>query len=256
MVAPRPAGAQNLPMPPVTQDQPSGPPTARRELRTRGAGWPRAIAGRLAAVRATPNMVSVASLVFAAIAAWAFWEAGRFPLRSSDVFFMMGDRIRRWRTHTAWWLVLGAAGIQLRLLCNLLDGLLAIEGGLKTKTGELFNEIPDRIADALILAGAGYALARYGWGPALGWSAAVLAVLTAYIRVLGGSLGLPQDFSGPMAKQHRMFVLTMGALVAAMEIAIRGRMTALAIALVIIVAGSALTAVLRIGRIARLLEAR
>jgi hypothetical protein len=59
-----------------------------------------------------------------------------------------------------------------------------------------------------------------------------------------------------MAKQHRMFVLTMGALVAAMEIAIRGRMTALAIALVVIVAGSALTAALRIARIARLLEAR
>ena len=232
------------------------PPTARRELRTRGAGWPRAIAGRLAAVRATPNMVSMASLVFAAIAAGAFWEAGRFPLRSSDIFLMMGDRIRRWRTHTAWWLVLGAAGIQLRLLCHLLDGLLAIEGGLKTKTGELFNEIPDRVADALILAGAGYALGRFGWGPALGWSAAVLAVFTAYVRVLGGSLGLPQDFRGPMAKQHRMFVLTMGALVGAMEIAVRGRMTAMAIALVIIVAGSALTAALRIARIARLLEAR
>jgi hypothetical protein len=59
-----------------------------------------------------------------------------------------------------------------------------------------------------------------------------------------------------MAKQHRMFVLTMGALVAAMEIAIRGRMTALMIALVIIVAGSALTVALRIVRIAQQLDAR
>jgi len=232
------------------------PPPARRELRTRGAGWPRAIARALASVRVTPNLVSIASLVFAAIAAWAFYRAGRYPLRSDNVFIFMGERVRRWRTYSAWWLVLGAAGIQLRLLCNLLDGLLAIEGGLKTKTGELFNEIPDRLADALILAGAGYALGRAGWGPALGWSAAVLALFTAYIRLLGGSLGLAQDFSGPMAKQHRMFVLTMGALVAAMEIAIRGRMTALWIALVIVVAGSALTAALRITRIARQLEAR
>jgi hypothetical protein len=76
------------------------------------------------------------------------------------------------------------------------------------------------------------------------------------IRMLGGSLGFLQDFSGPMAKQHRMFVLTMGALIAAMEIAIRGRVTALWIALVIIVAGAALTAALRIARIARQLEAR
>lgn len=231
-------------------------PPARRELRTRSAGWPRAIAGRLAALRVSPNMVSVASLVFAAVAAWAFYRVGRYPLRSGNMFIFMGDRVRRWRTYSAWWLVLGAAGIQLRLLCNLLDGLLAVEGGLKTKTGELFNEIPDRLADALILVGAGYALGRAGWGPALGWSAAVLAVLTAYIRVLGGSLGFAQDFSGPMAKQHRMFVLTMGALVAAMEIAIRGRVTALWIALVIIVAGSALTAALRIARIAGQLERR
>jgi len=232
------------------------PPSARRELRTRNASWPHAIARWLASVGMKPNQISIASLVFAAIAAWAFYRAGRYPMRSGDMFIFMGERVRRWRTYSAWMLVLGAAGIQLRLLCNLLDGLLAIEGGLKTKTGELFNEIPDRLADALILAGAGYALGRIGWGPALGWSAAVLAVFTAYIRVLGGSLGLTQEFSGPMAKQHRMFVLTMGALIAAMEIAIRGRVTALWIALVIIVGGAAFTAALRIARIARQLDAR
>jgi hypothetical protein len=41
-----------------------------------------------------------------------------------------------------------------------------------------------------------------------------------------------------------------------MEIAIRGRVTALWIALVVIVAGAALTAALRIARIAQQLEAR
>ena len=240
----------------VSEFEDPTPPPARRELRTRGAGWPRTIAGSLASAGIRPNQVSIASLLFAAIAAWAFWRAGRYPMRAGDMFLFMGERVRRWRTYSAWMLVLGAAAIQLRLLCNMLDGLLAIEGGLRSKTGELFNEIPDRLADALILAGAGYALGRIGWGPALGWSAAVLAVFTAYIRVLGGSLGLTQEFSGPMAKQHRMFVLTMGALIAAMEIAIRGRVTALWIALVIIVGGAAFTAALRIARIARQLDAR
>lgn len=237
-----------------TFEDPS-PLPARRELRSRSAGWPDAIARTLASARITPNQVSIASLVFAAIAGWAFWRAGRYPMRAGDMFIFMGDRVRRWRTYSAWWLVLGAAGVQLRLLCNMLDGLLTIDGGHRSKTGELFKEIPDRIADALILAGAGYALGRTGWGPALGWSAAVLAVLTAYIRMLGGSLGFVQDFSGPMAKQHRMFVLTMGALVAAMEIAIRGRVTALWIAMVIIVGGTAFTAALRIARIAQQVEA-
>ena len=32
-----------------------------------------------------------------------------------------------------------AAGIQLRLLCNLLDGMLAVEAGLKSRTGEIFK---------------------------------------------------------------------------------------------------------------------
>lgn len=229
------------------------PPPAGRELRS--AGWPHALARSLASARITANQVSIASLVFAAIAGWAFWRAGRYPMRAGDIFIFMGDRARRWRTYSAWWLVLGAAGIQLRLLCNMLGGLLAADGGPKTTAGELFKEIPDRIADAMILAGAGYALGRVGWGPALGWSAAVLAVLTAYIRMLGGSLGFAQDFRGPMATQHRMFVLTMGALIAAMEIAIRGRVTALWIAVVIIVAGTALTAALRIARIAQQGEA-
>lgn len=61
---------------------------------------------------------------------------------------------------------------------------------------------------ALILVAAGYA-AGIAW---LGWLAALLAVTTAYVRLLGGSLAVPQDFGGVMAKQHRMAVLT-GALV-------------------------------------------
>jgi phosphatidylglycerophosphate synthase len=104
--------------------------------------------------------------------------------------------------------------IQLRLLCNLLDGMLAVEMGLKTPTGELFNDLPDRIADVVILVGAGYAVRNEPYGLALGWSAAVFALFTAYVRVLGGSLGLTQHFIGPMAKQHRMFTLTLAAIIA------------------------------------------
>jgi len=70
--------------------------------------------------------------------------------------------------------------------------MVAIEGGKSTATGALFNEIPDRIADPLLLVPLGYA-AGYPW---LGWLMALLAVLTAYVRVLGGGLGQPQDFGG------------------------------------------------------------
>ena len=152
------------------------------------------------------------------------------------------------------WLITAAAGVQLRLLCNLLDGLLAVEGGLKTKTGELYNEIPDRIADVVILLAAGVAVRYLPWGMTLGVAAAMLAVLTAYVRLLGGSLGLVQSFGGPMAKQHRMFTLTLGALVAAFEHGNYRSLISLYVALAVVVAGSIVTLFLRTRRIARALH--
>lgn len=212
-------------------------PVNRRELKTRSRAWPRALARALARAGATPNAVSIASIVVAAAAAASFCTSNDSPRASL-------------------WLVAAAAGIQLRLLCNLLDGLLAIEGGLKSKTGDLYNEVPDRVADVLILLSAGVAVARYPYGVWVGVAATIAALLTAYVRLLGGSLGFVQDFRGPMAKQHRMFTLTLGALIAAIEHAVRGTTYALWLALMVIALGAAFTFVLRLGRIARALENR
>jgi phosphatidylglycerophosphate synthase len=88
--------------------------------------------------------------------------------------------------------------------------MLAIEYGLKTKLGEIFNELPDRISDSIILVCAGYSI----FDGSLGWIAALLALLTAYIRILGVSLNTNAYFNGPMAKPHRMFALTVGCLLA------------------------------------------
>jgi phosphatidylglycerophosphate synthase len=98
--------------------------------------------------------------------------------------------------------------VQLRLLCNLFDGMVAVEGGHRTKSGEVFNDLPDRIADPLILVSAGYAAPLCAFGAELGWCAGLLAVMTAYVRTLGGACGLKQSFAGPMAKQHRMAVIS------------------------------------------------
>ena len=139
----------------------------------------------------------------------------------------------------------------MRLLCNLLDGLVAVEGGRKSPYGPLFNEAPDRIEDSLFLIAAGHA-AGLLW---LGLLAAVLACLTAYLRALGASFGLPQDFRGPMAKPHRMAALTLGSIAAFAEAAWRGSFVALEAALWLIAAGAALTAVRRTWRIAAQLKA-
>lgn len=90
--------------------------------------------------------------------------------------------------------------------------MIAIEGGLKTKTGEIYNELPDRFADLLIIGGAGYAAGAITWQAELAWIAAGLAVTTAYVRALGVAAGASQKFHGPMAKPHRMALLTVAAL--------------------------------------------
>jgi phosphatidylglycerophosphate synthase len=131
----------------------------------------------------------------------------------------------------------------LRLLCNLFDGMVAVEGGKGAADGPFWNEFPDRIADILILVGAGVSIGL----PGLGWAAASFAVLTAYVRELGRATGQPSDFSGPMAKQHRMATITAAALLSMFEPLWNGHNEILLAALSLIAIGAAFTA-LRRGR--------
>jgi phosphatidylglycerophosphate synthase len=142
----------------------------------------------------------VASCFFAVIAGVSLWYVGR----------VAPDWYGRWL------LVIAACGVQLRLLCNMIDGMVAIESGHQTKSGELFNELPDRISDALVFIGAAYATPSVPWTLELGWAVAVLSVMTAYVRALGVTMGAGQKFLGPMAKPHRMAAMTVACLLGAM----------------------------------------
>jgi phosphatidylglycerophosphate synthase len=200
----------------------------RRPLASRDTAWARRIASALARSSITPNQISVLSIAFAALGAWALVDARPLALLAAAIC------------------------VQLRLLCNLIDGMVAIEGGRRSAVGALYNEFPDRIADSLLLVALGYA-ALVPW---LGWLAALLAALTAYVRATGGALGFTQDFRGPMAKPHRMAALTVACLVGAAEIDWNGTRYALLIAAMIIAAGSALTCATRARALAKLLRAR
>jgi len=90
----------------------------------------------------------------------------------------------------------------------------------------------------------------------LGWAAALAAVVTAYIRVFGGSIGAAQHFIGPMAKQHRMFTLTVATLAAIGETLAGAPSRAIRIGLAVIVAGSIVTAIRRTRRIFAEINAR
>lgn len=215
---------------------------SRRPLKSRGTGWARAAAAGLARMGATPDVISASSLLFAAIGFAAFWI-------SADA-----DGTAR-----AGWLLLAGLSIQLRLLANLLDGMVAVEHGKGGALGPIWNELPDRIADALFLIGAGYALRHYdpSFGPVLGWSAAVLAVLTAYVRELGHALTGTVDFTGPGAKPHRMAALSAGCVLSALAaVALPDWDRAvLWLALAVVVALTAVTVGRRTARLASRLKA-
>jgi len=207
----------------------------RRPLKSRQTKWANALASAFVRLRIRPNTISLFSIVFAGVAC-----AGFLLSRDAAGVQRLG------------WLVIAAAGIQLRLLCNLLDGMVAVEGKMGSKVGEIYNDFPDRIADPLIIVPAGYAVGL----PALGWLAGLLAVMTAYVRVLGGSMGVAQDFRGPMAKPHRMAMLTIAAIAEGVAGLFEWRGRLLALALALIVLGTIVTMARRIARMARELEAR
>ena len=211
----------------------------RRPIPMRETKWAIAIAKQLKNIGMRPNQISILSVVFSGLSGACLVIASRISsgwhiplLISSGVF------------------------IQLRLLCNMLDGMVAIEGGLKTKTGELFNELPDRISDVLILVGAGYSIKCMECGVELGWLAAVLSVLTAYVRALGGAIGAAQYFSGPMAKQHRMHIMTASCLITVLEVALGRVEYVMTFALGIIAIGCVITVIRRVCYIVKDLETK
>lgn len=224
-------------------------PSARRPLKTRD--WPffKSLASRLARSGVTPNTISFFSIVFGCCAGLAFAATAH----------------RSGWMQTGFWLA-AAAFIQLRLIANLLDGMVAVEGKKGGPLGDLWNEAPDRISDVATIVGAGFA---NGSSPEFGFSAALVAVFVAYIRALGASVGTGQWFTGPMAKPHRMALMTGVAVVSGLTAPFSGGSIVMIplgdghealgfeimkVALLIIILGGIVTAWRRLTRIATVLK--
>src|SRR6478736_6785590 len=113
-------------------------PAGRRPLKTRD--WPffQKLAATLARQGVTPNLISFSSMVFCAVAGVALAATAHCGGLA-------------WRL--CW--IVAAAGVQLRLIANLLDGMVAVEGGKGGPLGDLWNEAPDRVSDVLIFIGVG-----------------------------------------------------------------------------------------------------
>ena len=219
-------------------------PVDRRPLATRKLGISKKIAALIARTGITPNQISLLGLVFGIGSGVALGLTSVVAQPWGRVLFFAG-----------------AALTQLRLACYMFDGMVAMEQGSNSPVGELYNEIPDRVSDTATLVGLGFSL---GGLPALGFSAALLAMFTAYIRAMGKAAGGPQQFCGPMSKPQRMFTVTLVALFCATapvgwlpSVTVVRPLGLPALALALICAGAAVASARRLARAARSLnEAR
>jgi phosphatidylglycerophosphate synthase len=211
----------------------------RRPLKVRGSVWSQKFASYLSKKDITPNQISIGSIVASFIA-------------SIFILFISNDNF-----FTIWISpILAALFIQMRLLCNLFDGMVALEGGKSTKSGELFNDIPDRVSDSLLFIALGYSITNISFGIELGYLATLFAALTAYVRVLGTSMQAGSCFKGPMAKQHRMAILTTALILTPFEFSYFNSDYILTITLFVITIGSFLTIVNRTKTIYNTLEGK
>ena len=132
------------------------------------------------------DAISYLSIVAASIAAICFWKSGARP----------------------WLLVIAPLFCYLRLWFNMLDGMVAFGAGKASRRGEILNDLPDRVSDIVIFVG----VAHSGWmNPLIGYWAAISAVLTSYVGLLGQALGVQRQFGGVMSKPWRMVALHIGA---------------------------------------------
>src|SRR5213083_447649 len=210
----------------------------RRPIASRNRKWAQATTTWLAARNVSPNTISIAGMYACIVAGIAL-----------GVTSIADYRIL--------WLI-AALGAQLRLTANMLDGMVALASGRSSKVGELYNEVPDRISDAAVFIGAGFA---WGGNIALGYIATILAIFTAYIRAAGKIAGAQNEFCGPMAKQHRMLVITLICLYSAITPRSWQMITfndsqigLMTLGLVVIVVGCVITVFRRVSRITQALK--
>jgi CDP-diacylglycerol---glycerol-3-phosphate 3-phosphatidyltransferase len=133
------------------------------------------------------------------------------------------------------WLAVGPCAL-VRTALNALDGAVARRTGTSHTRGEVYNELVDRIADALMLAPV--AVVAPAWlaiaAVAAGWGTSLVAVLT---QAVTGQ----RAHGGPMGKPDRVVVLSLAAAAAVVV-----GPTAFTAGLIAVVGGCAMTVGIRV----------
>lgn len=150
------------------------------------AGWERTLhPGARTAQRLgiTPNVITVASFVFAIVAA---------------VFFALAAPGREY------FLFIGAAAVSVNAILDGLDGRLARLTNTSSKRGDYLDHVVDRYSDAVIILG--LALSPLG---SLTWGlfALVGTFLTSYMGTQAQAMGLGRNYAGWLGRADRLVIL-------------------------------------------------
>ncbi|MBN1455142.1 MAG: CDP-alcohol phosphatidyltransferase family protein [Methanomicrobia archaeon] len=154
-------------------------------------GFIRVAVRLLVACGVSPNLLSLLSLLCAALAgvAFALSDGGRSSITV--------------------WLVLAALFVTLNAVLDGLDGLVAREMGNASSKGDFLDHVVDRYADLLMIGG--IVLGRYApWQ--IGLLALVGVLLASYMGTQAQAVGIGRMYSGLLGRADRI-ALILGATV-------------------------------------------
>jgi CDP-diacylglycerol--glycerol-3-phosphate 3-phosphatidyltransferase len=104
---------------------------------------------------------------------------------------------------SAWPYLLLPLFLLLRMALNAIDGMLARQYQLQSRTGAILNEVGDVVADAFLYAPF---CVLPGASLALGATLLLLCLLTEFVGLLGHVTGAGRRYDGPLGKSDRAFV--------------------------------------------------
>ncbi|WP_338730313.1 CDP-alcohol phosphatidyltransferase family protein [Haladaptatus sp. DJG-WS-42] len=137
----------------------------------------------------TPDSVSVVAFVLAVAAGGVYYLAGQTP---------------------SYYLV-GAVLVFLNGWLDLVDGALARELNVASRSGDLLDHVLDRYADIVVIAGLMAGVGEY----AIGFAAITGVLMTSYLGTQAQAVGLDRVYGGLVGRADRLALIGLTTVVAA-----------------------------------------
>jgi phosphatidylglycerophosphate synthase len=118
--------------------------------------------------------------------------------------FSIAAGVCLFKANLRWPLLLTPIFITLRCMCNLLDGMVAIERKMTSTRGEALQDMVDRFSDSCTLLGV--AFSSFG-DLRLGIFAMTIMLISSHIGVLKKAVGGKREYGGILGKGDRFFLI-------------------------------------------------